>query len=110
LIAAASTNATSVKGSAATVFSCQLGGIAGPAFLKIYNKASAPTVGTDVPVKTLIIPVAATAANGAGSNISFGPGGLTLSSGFAAAVTGVITDADTTSVAAASFAINCDYE
>lgn len=110
LIAAATTNATSVKGSAATVFSCQLGGIAGPAFLKIYNKATAPTVGTDTPVKTLIIPVASTAANGAGSNISFGPGGLTLATGFAAAVTGVITDADTTAVAAASFAINCDYE
>lgn len=111
LIAAATTNATSVKGSAATLFSCQLGGVGStPAFLKIYNKATAPTVGTDTPVKTLIIPAASTAANGAGSNINFGPGGLTLGTGFAAAVTGVMTDADTTAVAAATFAINCDYE
>lgn len=110
LIAANSTNATSVKGSAATLFSCQFGTLAGPAWLKIYNKATAPTVGTDTPVKTLIIPVAGTAANGAGSNITFGPGGLTLGTGFAAAVTGGVTDADTTAVAAASTAINCDYE
>lgn len=111
LIAAASTNATSVKGSAATLFSCQLSGIgSSPAYLKIYNKATAPTVGTDTPVKTLIIPAASTAANGAGSNITFGPGGLTLGTGFAAAVTGGIADADTTSVAASTFAINCDYE
>lgn len=111
LIAANSTNATSVKASATTLLGCQLGGVGStPAFLKIYNKASSPTVGTDTPVKTLIIPAASTAANGAGSNINFGPGGLTLGTGFAAAVTGVITDADTTAVAAATFAINCDYE
>jgi hypothetical protein len=111
LIAAASTNATSVKASAATVFSCQLSGIGStPAYLKIYNKASAPTVGTDVPVKTLIIPAAATAANGAGSNIQFGPGGMALGTGFATAVTGGIADADATAVAATTFALNCDYE
>jgi hypothetical protein len=112
LIAAATTNATSVKGSAATLYSCQLSGVGStPAFLKIYNKATAPTVGTDTPVKTLIIPAASTAANGAGSNIIFGSGGgLTLGTGFALAVTGVITDADTTAVAASTFAINCDYE
>lgn len=109
LIAANSTNATSVKGSAATLFSCQLANNStNIAFLKIYNKATAPTVGTDTPVKTLIIP--GPAAGGGGSNISFGPGGLTLGTGFAAAVTGVITDADTTAVAATAFAINCDYE
>lgn len=109
LIAAATTNATSVKGTAATVFSCQLANnSANIGYLKIYNKATAPTVGTDVPVKTLIIP--GPTAGGGGSNISFGPGGLTLATGFAAAVTGVITDADTTAVAATAFAINCDYE
>ena len=52
----------------------------------------------------------ATAANGAGSNIQFGAGGMALSTGFAAAVTGGIAVADTTAVAAATFAINCDYE
>ena len=111
LIAANSTNATSVKASAATLMACQLGGVGStPAFLKIYNKASSPTVGTDTPVLTLIIPAASTAANGAGSNISFGPGGLALGTGFAAAITGVITDADTTAVAATTFSVSCQYE
>lgn len=111
LIAANSTNATSVKAGGTVVASCQLGGIgASPGYLKIYNKASAPTVGTDTPVKTLIIPAASTAANGAGSNIEFGAGGLALATGFATAVTGGIADSDTTAVPATTFAINCDYE
>lgn len=111
LIAANSTNATSVKGSAATLFSCQLGNIDSTAvYLKIYNKATAPTVGSDTPVKTLIIPKAGTAADGAGNTIFFGPGGLALGTGFAAAVTAGITVADTTAVAASKVAINCDYE
>jgi hypothetical protein len=109
LIAAASTNATSVKGSAATLMSCQTSNNSTTAgYLKIFNKASAPTVGTDVPVFTGIIP--GPAAGGGGNNINFGPGGLALATGFALAVTGIITDADTTAVAAATFAINCQYE
>jgi hypothetical protein len=105
LIAANTTNATSVKGSAATLIGCQMSNNSTtPAYLKIYNKASSPTVGTDVPVVTAIIP--GPAAGGGGSNIQFGPGGLALGTGFALAVTGVITDADTTAVAASAFAIN----
>jgi hypothetical protein len=111
LISAATTNATSVKGSAATLFSCQLGNIDSTAvYLKIYNKATSPTVGSDTPVKTLIIPKAGTAADGAGSNVSFGPGGLALGTGFAAAITAGITVADTTAVSASKVVINCDYE
>jgi hypothetical protein len=109
LIAAATTNATSAKGSAATLMSCQMSNNSATAgYLKIYNKATAPTVGTDVPVVTAIIP--GPAAGGGGSNIQFGPGGLALSLGFALAVTGVITDADATAVAAATFAINCQFD
>lgn len=111
LISAASTNATPVKTAAATVFSCQLANVGSTvAYLKIYNKASAPTVGTDTPVKTLIIPKAGTAADGAGSNVTFGPGGFALGTGFAAAVTAGIADSDTAAVAASAIAINCDYE
>lgn len=109
LIAAASTNATSVKGSAATLMSCQLGSNSAAAigYLKIYNKATAPTVGTDVPVKTLIIPFG---SGGSGAVISFGPGGVSLGTGFATAVTGGIADSDATSVAATTFTLNCDYD
>jgi hypothetical protein len=111
LVAAATTNATSVKAAAAVLYSCQMSGIgAGPAYLKIFNKASAPTVGTDTPVITLIIPAAATAANGAGSNVQFAAGGVALGTGFAAAVTGGLPDADATAVAAATYVVNCQYE
>jgi hypothetical protein len=78
------------------------------AYLKIYNKATAPTTGTDTPVVTAIIP--GPAAGGGGSNIVFGPGGLSLSAGLGVAVTTVITDADTTAPAASTLAINCQYE
>jgi hypothetical protein len=109
LIAANSTNATSVKGSAATLMSCQTSNNSTtPAYLKIFNKASAPTLGTDTPVDTLIIP--GPAAGGGGSNVVFGPGGLALGTGFALAVTNLIADADSTAVAAATYAINCQYE
>lgn len=55
--AAASTNATSAKASAGKV-SRVIGYNAASAlrYLKFYNKASAPTVGTDTPVLTIALP------------------------------------------------------
>jgi hypothetical protein len=54
---AASTNATSVKASAGQVHCIYAANNAATiAFLKLYNKASAPTVGTDVPVVTIPLP------------------------------------------------------
>jgi hypothetical protein len=108
-IAAASTNANFAKASAATLLACQFSNNStNAAFFKVFNKASAPTLGTDVPVTTLIIP--GPAAGGGGSNVEFGPGGLALSTGFAYAVTLGIADNDNTVVAAAAYAINCQYE
>lgn len=57
LSAAASTNATSVKAAAGTVR--HIGGrnaAAASRYLKLYDKASAPTVGTDTPRKTIHLP------------------------------------------------------
>lgn len=55
--AAATTNATLVKTGSTLAF-CGLVGNngAGNAYIKFYNKATAPTVGTDVPVVTYLIP------------------------------------------------------
>jgi len=55
--AAASTNATVAKASAGDVFKI-IGYNAAAAlrYIKLYNKATAPTVGTDTPVMTLTIP------------------------------------------------------
>ena len=106
-ISAASTNATSVKASAGQVYAIQCSNVnAAARYLKLYNKASAPTVGTDTPVKTLIIP-GNTA--GAGFVINFDKG-LSFSTGIAFALTTEATDAGTTGVAANELTVNIDYK
>lgn len=107
LVSAASTNATSLKGSAGVIYGIQISNInASPRYLKLYNKASAPTVGTDTPVKTLIIPGNAT---GAGSNVPISIRGINFSTGIAFALTVEATDAGTTGVAANEIVVNIDY-
>src|SRR5260221_12607384 len=57
LVSAASTNATTVKGSAGQVYNYNiLNTNAAIRYVHLYNKASNPTVGTDVPVKTFQVP------------------------------------------------------
>ena len=104
LISAATTNATIVKASAGTVYSLQASNTgATVAFLKLYNLATAPTVGTSVAVKTLIIPV------GGGIVMNGNDIGLNFGTGIAIATTGVASTADTTAVALAQVVINIDY-
>lgn len=106
LISAATTNATSVKASAA-----QLGVLVAinvstvARFLKLYNKASAPTVGTDTPVWVVPIPAG---SNGAGVAVPI-PGGLAFSTGLAYAITANIADSDNTAVAAGDVVVNLGY-
>lgn len=109
-IAANNTTAVVVKASAGTLYGVQLYGIgSAPAYLKIYNATSA-TCGSGTPVKRLMIPAAATAANGAGSNITFGPEGVAFGTGITYCVTTGITDADTTAPAASTFLVNLDWK
>lgn len=97
LLSAASTNATSLKASAGQIgFIYAVNLNAAVRYLKLYNKASAPTVGTDVPVATLPIPASAT---GAGFIVGI-PGGLNFTTGIAYALTTGVADADTGAVAA----------
>jgi hypothetical protein len=106
-VSAASTNATSVKGSAGKVYAIQASNVnASARYLKLYNKATAPTVGSDTIVKTLIIP-GNTA--GAGTNIVF-PTGIEFTTGIAFALTTEATDAGTTGVAASEIVVNIDYK
>lgn len=102
LSAAASTNATSVKASAGTVRMVSgRNARATSVFLKFYNKASAPTVGTDTPRKTIEI-----------------PGGSTFvldchdyyATGIAFALTTAAADADTGALTAGDIVcLNVDY-
>lgn len=107
LVSAATTNATSVKASAGVIYSIQVGNInAAARYLKLYNKASAPTVGTDTPVKRLLIP-GNTA--GGGNNVPVPINGISFTTGIAFALTTGIADSDTTAVAANEILVNIDY-
>tara|TARA_R100000541_G_scaffold56507_1_gene65960 strand:- start:800 stop:1258 length:459 start_codon:yes stop_codon:yes gene_type:complete len=107
LISAATTNATSVKASAGKIVT--ITGLSTNAstvsFLKIYDKATAPVVGTDVPVMTIPIP---THTQGAGIVIPI-CNGVTFLNGIALAITGAVSDSDTTAVAADEVVINLTY-
>lgn len=101
--AAATTNATSLKASAGQIYNIDVFNTAAyTVFLKIYNKASAPTVGTDTPVWTIPIP--------AGGGFSkFIPMGKTLGTGVAYAITKLQADSDTTVVVAGDLTGSIDW-
>ena len=106
LLSAATTNANSIKASAGNVYGWYITNTnANPRFVKLYDKASAPTVGTDTPKLTLVIPGSTT---GAGSNVHFNPA-VNFTTGIAIAITGVVTDADTTAVALNEVVVNLFY-
>lgn len=103
LTTAATTNATSVKTTAGNVFELDVTNTSASAmYLKLYNKASAPTVGTDIPIST--IPIPATSFQ----SFTFGRLGKRFASGIAFALTGAMAATDTTAVAAGSY-VNINY-
>lgn len=101
---AATTNATSVKASAGTVYSLAVSNTAGSArYVKLYNKASAPTVGTDVPVLTVKV-----AADDV-LNLTFGGIGHRFTAGIALAITANAVDSDTTAIGASEVKVMTAY-
>jgi len=104
-IAANSNNSTNLKASAGTVYGVQTGNInASTAYwLKLYDKATAPTCGTDTPVKRILIP-----PNNSGNNVTL-PVGVKFSNGIGFCIVTGIADNDNTSVPAATIAFNIDW-
>jgi hypothetical protein len=101
---AASTNATSIKASAGTVYGIvATNNNAAVRYLKIYNKASAPVVGTDVPVLTLHLPTVNNA------NVPIGANGLRFSNGIALALTVSSGDSATDAVAAGEIKVAISF-
>lgn len=95
LVTAASTNAAVVKSSAGSLFELSVSNpTATPAFVKLYNKTSAPTVGTDVPVVT--IPVEASS----NKTTIFGTIGKRFTTGISIAVTAGMVATDTAATVA----------
>jgi hypothetical protein len=104
LNSAATTNATSVKASGGGVYAVTASNSgAAAAFIKLYNKATAPTVGTDTPVLTIPVPASGVA------NVQFGAIGQRFSTGIAFAITNLIADTDTTAVAANQVKVMVSY-
>lgn len=105
LISAATTNSTSVKASAGTLGSVVATNMHATniAYLKLYNKASGPTVGSDTPVQVYTL-----AAAGGGVALTF-PTGMNFSTGIAFAITGAMADSDTTAVALSQVAVSLGY-
>lgn len=102
-LSAASTNATNVKASAGNLYNLQaFNNGAAPRYLKIYDKATAPTVGTDTPKHTYMIPPG-------GGVVVQNPVGMTYSAGIGFAITAVMTVADTTVVVANEVIVNFEY-
>jgi len=92
---AASVNNTLVKGGAGQLFTVTISNNgAAAAFVKFYNKATAPVAGTDTPV--MVIPVPATG----NVSLQFGTVGQQFATGIGLAITNLIADADATAVAA----------
>jgi hypothetical protein len=93
VLAAATTNATSVKTTAGRVYGYSLSNpSAAVKSFKFYDMATAPTVGTSTPALTIVIPAGQTVS------ASF-PFPIPFTTGIAYAITGLATDADTTAVA-----------
>jgi hypothetical protein len=105
LISAASTNATVVKGSAGVINELTLSNnsAVNPAYVKLYNRTTAPTVGTDTPVRTIMIPPNGTVA------VTGGSFGFRFATGIAIAITGGIANSDATAVTANQVSVGISY-
>jgi len=103
-LSAASTNATNVKGSAGQLYILQATNTnASVRHLKLYNKATAPTVGTDTPFATFALPQNVPVGFSNDQGVAFGTGiGFALTTG--------IADADTGAVAANDIVVNIGYK
>lgn len=102
-VAAATTNAASVKASAGQVFGYFVFNAAAyPVYVKLFNKASAPTPGTDTPAFVIGVPA------GGGANLSFTVP-LTFGTGIGVDMVKGIADADATALAASDCVFSLQY-
>ena len=103
IVSAASTNATVAKSSPGVVVGWAFGNLAASMrYLKLYDKASSPTVGTDVPKITMPLPGNAAGHVGLASPVAF-------SSGIGYALTTGVTDSDSGAVGANEVTVSVFY-
>lgn len=93
-----------------TIYGAEVGGLTTTAaFLKIYDKATAPACGTDTPIKRLVIPGASATTIGGSQSYQFIVG-INIALGLGYCITTGIADADTTAPAATTYVVNIDYK
>lgn len=103
-IAAADTNAAVIQAGVTKLAAYMMYNTAASArYVKFYNKATAPTVGTDTPVLTVAIP-----ANSA-AEILIGEPGLNFDSGLGIGIVTGAADSNTTAPSAADVVVNVLY-
>jgi len=103
-ISTADTNAAVIKASAGRIYSIFASNTSlSWRYLKIYSKASAPTVGTDVPVAVYGIPPGSLIAP------NYADIGLYIATGMAMSITAGIADSDATAIAANEVAVTITY-
>jgi hypothetical protein len=106
VISGASTNATVAKASAGQVYGWYCSNTNdSPRYVKLYNTSSSPTVGTDTPTHTILVP----GNSGSGCTATF-PHGIAFSTGISYAITAVAADNDTTAVAANEIIVHIHYK
>jgi hypothetical protein len=104
LVSAASTNATSVKGSAGTIGTCVLTNVHNQfRYVKFFNLAVAPTMGTSTPV--IQFPIAPSST----LDVSTAFAGLRFATGIAYAITHNAALLDNTPVNAGEVLVNLSY-
>ena len=107
VVTAASTNSAVVKASAGTLYEIAISNpTATAAYVKLYNKTTAPVVGTDVPVMTISVP--ATSATTMPVSLIFGQVGKRFATGIGIACTAAAAATDT-GVAVVGIQINATY-
>ena len=107
VVTAASTNSAVVKATAGTLYEITISNpTATAAYVKLYNKATAPTVGTDVPVMTISVP--ATSATTMPIALTFGQVGKRFATGIGIACTAAAAATDT-GVSVVGIQINATY-
>lgn len=97
----AGTNLSAPKTSAGNLFEVTVSNpTATPAYVKFYNKASAPVVATDVPVLTIVAPATSATSTASANELSFGATGKRFALGIAMAITGAPAATDATNAVA----------
>lgn len=104
LNSAATTNATNLKATAGLLYSVTANNTTAAAkFIRFYNLAAAPTVGTSTPVLVITVP--------ANSSVSFSwPLGMTFSTGIGYSITNAAAYLDATAVAAGDVQLTVQWQ